>query len=632
MLKIKNKPHLIFLLTVLAIVTSSCTEAPLSKKAVLKLTGDSLSHAVDYLFESIPYRVTTQSVALTKYYNFVDSLYNATDNYYVIKKQLERYFLKNPNGGMTYLKDADLLTNEYVANNVLNSYKYWNKSWNRHLTEKQFFDYVLPYKICDEQIEDWRTLFQEKYGYVLDSLVKTGDSITTEMFCTALIKEMRKHPVNIFASNRYSTTLRPSTLCIMDCGECKEYCDYVDFVFRSFGLPVATDGLHGWHQWNALITKDRTIDFYIEAIPEDLHLKEWLDVVGWHNLPKIYRETFQPNIESLALTHGSEPIPSLFLSPYMVDVTHEYYSGFDYDFTPKNDLPDKQYGYLKVWNNRFIFVDWAKRDKNNSFGFHGISDSVVYFPSFYVDDLQNVPADYPFVITANGIKKYIPNADSTISMTLWRKYFIRRDHNKYLKAMVEGRFVGANSPDFSDAELICEITEEPKMQWNELIVSKPKAYRYVRYEAPRWSYGNVGEIEFYASGNSTPLKGTIIGTDTPDSEKTSREKAFDGNVLTYFNALLPHNAWIGMDFGKLVEISKIRFVSRNDDNFVQKDQEYELLYADLSGWHSMGRKYADADSIVYNNVPSGAIYLLKNWTKGREERVFEYKNGKQVWW
>ena len=46
----------------------------------------------------------------------------------------------------------------------------------------------------------------------------------------------------------------------------------------------------------------------------------------------------------------------------------------------------------------------------------------------------------------------------------------------------------------------------------------------------------------------------------------------------------------------------------------------------------MGRKIADADSIIYENVPSEAIYLLKNRTKGREERVFSYENDKQIWW
>jgi hypothetical protein len=36
--------------------------------------------------------------------------------------------------------------------------------------------------------------------------------------------------------------------------------------------------------------------------------------------------------------------------------------------------------------------------------------------------------------------------------------------------------------------------------------------------------------------------------------------------------------------------------------------------------------------LVYHNVPSGALLLLRNLTKGKEERIFTYENGEQVWW
>jgi len=616
-----------------ATVICSCTNKSfISEKDVLKLTGDSLSTAVEYLFKEIPNRHTTASQALNDYYEFVDSLYNATDEYYIIKKLLTNYFDQNPSVKRRKIEDVEFLSNDYLAKTILNCYKYRNKPWNKHLSEDQFLEYTLPYKIGDEEIEDWRTMFQNKYGHILDSLESACDTITTETLCTVLVNEFKKHKPHIFNSNIYSNTTRPSTLGIMDCGTCKDYCDFVTFVFRSFGIPVATDGLSNWHTWNALITKNKTIDFYVEATPEDLHLKEWLQVVGWHNLPKIFRETYHIVPQSLAMTHGNEAIPSVFQSPYMRDVTTEYYDGFDYSLVPKKDMQKKQFSYLKVWNNKFVYVDWAKRQRDNTFDFHNISDSVVYFPSFYVEGGKNVPADFPFVITTDSLVRFIPNDESPISMTLCRKYFIRRDHNKYLKAMVGARFIGANQSDFSDGELICDIIDEPKMSWNSLSIKSPKAYRYIKYESPDWSHGNVGEIEFYSAGSNMPLTGTVIGTETPTTDETTREKAFDGDVLTYFDALLPHKAWIGLDFGESVTVDSIRYISRNDDNFVQKGQEYELMYADLDGWHSMGRKTADADSLVYKNVPSGAIYLLRNRSKGHEERIFSYSNGKQIWW
>lgn len=38
------------------------------------------------------------------------------------------------------------------------------------------------------------------------------------------------------------------------------------------------------------------------------------------------------------------------------------------------------------------------------------------------------------------------------------------------------------------------------------------------------------------------------------------------------------------------------------------------------------------DELIYDNVPSGALYLLKNHTEGKEERIFTYSNGQQNWY
>ena len=33
-----------------------------------------------------------------------------------------------------------------------------------------------------------------------------------------------------------------------------------------------------------------------------------------------------------------------------------------------------------------------------------------------------------------------------------------------------------------------------------------------------------------------------------------------------------------------------------------------------------------------DNVPTNALLLLRNHTKGKEERIFTYEGGEQVWW
>lgn len=90
-------------------------------------------------------------------------------------------------------------------------------------------------------------------------------------------------------------------------------------------------------------------------------------------------------------------------------------------------------------------------------------------------------------------------------------------------------------------------------------------------------------------------------------------------------------------------------------NAILHDNEYELFFWHR-GWVSLGRKttanrQADLDSlgfdfkrelffadvyerefIFYENVPVGALFLLRNHTQGKEERIFTLEDTKQVWW
>ncbi len=106
---------------------------------------------------------------------------------------------------------------------------------------------------------------------------------------------------------------------------------------------------------------------------------------------------------------------------------------------------------------------------------------------------------------------------------------------------------------------------------------------------------------------------------------------FDKNVITGFDAPRPNGGWVGLKLKKPTRVSMIRFMPRTDGNIVEQSDEYELVYWN-NGWKSCGIKTAVTDSLIFNNIPRGALYLLHDRSKGNEERIFTYENGKQVWW
>lgn len=80
-----------------------------------------------------------------------------------------------------------------------------------------------------------------------------------------------------------------------------------------------------------------------------------------------------------------------------------------------------------------------------------------------------------------------------------------------------------------------------------------------------------------------------------------------------------------------MHIDQIKYLPRTDDNAVKPGDKYELLFW-ANGWITMGIKLATDNYVVYNYVPANTIYWLRDVTRGKEERIFTYENGKQVWW
>ena len=91
--------------------------------------------------------------------------------------------------------------------------------------------------------------------------------------------------------------------------------------------------------------------------------------------------------------------------------------------------------------------------------------------------------------------------------------------------------------------------------------------------------------------------------------------------------------WVGLEFNKPRSIGRIAYMRRNDGNCICNGELYELFYWDHK-WISLGQQTGSNKTyrLTYSNVPMNALLLLRNLTKGVEERIFTYENKKQIWW
>ncbi|SCD19703.1 hypothetical protein PSM36_0877 [Proteiniphilum saccharofermentans] len=133
--------------------------------------------------------------------------------------------------------------------------------------------------------------------------------------------------------------------------------------------------------------------------------------------------------------------------------------------------------------------------------------------------------------------------------------------------------------------------------------------------------------------NGLEVEGKVIGSEGSYKDLGNvKEKAFDKDILTAFDGHTSSGSWIGLEFPEPKEIDMIRFIPRNDGNCIEIGHRYELVFWNNKGWKSLGEQIATNDSLIYHNCPTNALFLLKNHTRGQEERIFTYENEEQVWW
>ena len=125
--------------------------------------------------------------------------------------------------------------------------------------------------------------------------------------------------------------------------------------------------------------------------------------------------------------------------------------------------------------------------------------------------------------------------------------------------MLHGRFTGSNEGATTGFETLAEIKEVPKdHEWTELVLPAPALYRFLKYEAPNGSWGNIAEVEFYARNEK--IQGTPFGnTGSRNDSGRDFSKAVDGDVATFFDGAEPNNQYVGLDLGASVQASAPQF-------------------------------------------------------------------------
>lgn len=531
-------------------------------------------------------------------------------------------------------KDIQEVDSAYLVQNIEWAFKVWEEQpWGKNITFENFCEQILPYRSGNETLSVWREELYERYNPQLDDF-RSGPEATDPL------QAARKMIEILAEENTYWTTGLPqgphvgSQLVNWRCGTCRELSDLVIFVLRALGIPCGMDYFHLYsdsndgHLWVYMPDKDGQI--HICDFPgTQLRPATYLNM----RKSKVYRKRFGLNQE-VATRMGKSTVARhpVFGVPLFEDVTALYKDRPQIDLTiPVSSLnyklPASEMIYL--CNSKYIDwvpVAWSKRT-GGSVCFKDVEPGGVFVLAVWQDNRLQFITE-PFYSEPGGEVRFLCTGEPE-DITVFCKDMAKES---FVPRMAGGAFEGSNDSDFINRDTLYVIPEPPVRLYTEVCVSVEKEYRYVRYYGPPDSHCNIAEMVFYTgSDGDTLLQGRVIGTPGSYHADGSHEHwhALDGNPYTSFDYKEHSEGWVGVDFGAPRQVTRLVYAPRNRDNFIRVDDRYELFYFKDQQWCSLGQQVAVSDSLVFRG-PAGALYYLRNHTRGKDERIFEYINRKQI--
>lgn len=600
-------------------------------------SSDSLKYkAALYLIDNMNGHRSPEGVAVENYIHRIHTM-KKTEG---IRELQAAWHASLKEGSVELVPDSAVVSAGFIINDIDNAFSAWQQSqWKDSVTFSQFCHYILPYRVNNEHFgRNWRESLRQKYRAVIDGVADMRKAF-------ALVRDTVFKVIAL--SNTYCEyDLDPLTCNTVGRAECSQRCVLLVAVLRALGIPAVIDGTPMWadysnkgHAWVAMVMDNG--DTYT-VFEKDKEARRFNPIDASQFLPRY--KTWEQDNSPYTIKTEKTPVKIYRMcydhcnkvgkydamglgSPFIRDVSGEY--GLATDVTINTDSTSDIYlcAYLSG-------KDWMPVAKAEAYGgsvtFRNVGRGSVCILVTVIDGEKKV-LSCPFLVGDKGVEKwFMPVPSKTRTITVYRKYPLCSYTTDTWAAMRNATFEGSMTADFTVVDTLAMITVVPSYMTT-VNVSSPKRYRFLRYHAPQLNRSSLAELQFYTFDKAG---GTKLLTGTPFAKGVDMSnvgKVFDGNPATICRGMnVGYTIGIALSDGKEQCVTKVTFCPSTDLNFVEKGHLYELYYFDTE-WRMIGREYAHQDKLTFNNVPDNAILLLKDRNGGMEERIFEYKDGKQLW-
>lgn len=608
--------------------------------------GDSMKRAAAvFLIENMPYRYGLEGEELDNLYRYYEAASRSGLSPRKVTDSIQSSGKGFTKSRLRVVPDIRNVSAEFLIDHIDTAFEIWRKQpWGKNIDFDTFCRHILPYRVGNEKLRPWLREMHERFNPLLDSIRSTPDSASIVKVTEALVAELQKIRKNYGHGLPSGVTIGPDNTRWF-AGDCREFTDIQTYIMRAVGLPGGCDKMpmNGNyflpHFWNYVIDENGDTH-YCSLLFKTPYTERASDYAGPKG--KVMREKFELNGEYSTRLGGYSELDGIhpeFRYFTDEDVT-PVYSG-DSIKTVKipvdkcYEKPKKgEYVYACLSSHLdWVPVDVALKDGNNLV-IKDVDGDVVMRLGIYRDNRLRF-ISHPFNISKKegNVRFYVPEEAKEDVCLLYKFDDIFRE--KFSVGMVGGVMEGSDYPDFREKDTLHVIGNAPSRLYTRAKSASARPYRYVRYYGPEGGKCYASEVSFYGHRpgqiKNELLKGECIGTPNYHSDnKYPYTNVVDGDPYTSFVYENVSGGWVGLDLRQPMVVDSIVYTPRNRRNFIEAGDDYELFYCDRE-WRSLGRKNAVSDSIIFS-APVGALLYLKNHSRGNQERIFEYTDGRQIFW
>jgi hypothetical protein len=349
-------------------------------------------------------------------------------------------------GKLVVQDDLHYITAKYLINNIELAFKSWQAApWGKHVAFDVFCEYILPYRVFTEPLENWREQALAHYADVYRSLLNSAD-MTAIRACSKINEAF---PNFIYGGHFPPMTYRQ--LMASTRGSHEQQAALAAFVMRAMGIPVTLDvmlqpSLGNWRAWNIVYD---SAGGHIPFVTAEKHPGHWIPKDDWM-IAKVFRHTFRRQEYSANIP---SEIPHSFTN--LIDVTSEYSNVRNIDIAIPNTntiAHPPEYACLSIANSSLEWMPVCFGKYNNgTYHFTSICMNTLYLPVIYENEQQKA-FNRPFFIADNGKVIYFEQ-DSTKSYAIyprWRNLRYKAANTKIIDNL-SGRWLFEDTVNYGKA-------------------------------------------------------------------------------------------------------------------------------------------------------------------------------------